>query len=113
MKRNAEAAGFEVRIINDKNYHEYLSSKILELINTTIINAKMQIKSQTKSDIYRLALLSSHGGVYLDASYVFMEDFSWIINIAGEHSSYIFNRYGRVPKVLMQFHPIYGGKFDW
>jgi len=73
----------------------------------------MKISAQTKSDLYRLALIHTHGGVYLDASYIFVENFSWITNIAGEHSKFIFNKFGNLPKVLMQFNPIYGGEFNW
>jgi mannosyltransferase OCH1-like enzyme len=49
---------------------------------------------QTRSDLYRLALLHAHGGVYIDASTIITDNFSWIENIARFPSQFIFNRYG-------------------
>ena len=46
-----------------------------------IKNAKIPIYAQTKSDLFRLALLARHGGIYMDASYCLMENLDWLINI--------------------------------
>lgn len=73
----------------------------------------MDTYPQTKSDIYRLALLAKHGGIYLDASYLALENFDWLINIGRYPSEFIFNRYGELPKVFMLFHPHYGSPFSW
>jgi len=86
---------------------------VYDLIDDAIDNSNIPILPQTKSDLYRLGLMSIYGGVYLDSSFIFLDDFNWLIDIAGEDSSYFFNRFGTLPKVVMQFHPIYGGVFDW
>jgi len=111
--KNAKAAGYEVKEVNDANAHQFLPQPTLEKISNAIENAKMRIMPQTKSDFYRLALISTYGGVYLDSSYFFLEDFTWITEVSKEPTKYFFNRFGDVPKVLMQFHPIEGGPLDW
>jgi len=68
---------------------------------------------QTRSDLYRLALLHTHGGVYIDASTIIIDKFDWIINIAKFSSEYIFNRYGSLPDVLILWNQNFGGMFDW
>jgi hypothetical protein len=59
-----------------------------------------------KSDFIRLALIAKHGGVFMDVSYLWLEGFQWIVDIAKEPTHYIFNRYGETPKVLLQFHSL-------
>lgn len=49
----------------------------------------------------------------MDASYFSVQSLEWIINIANYPSQYIFNRYGKLPKVLMLFHPHFGQPFQW
>lgn len=73
----------------------------------------MNIRPQTKSDFYRLALVAQHGGVYLDATYYFVRNFSWITDIANYPADQIYNRFGVVPRNLMIFHPIEGAPFNW
>lgn len=113
IRKNAEAAGYNVEEVNDSNLEEYLPAEDLQRIYGTYKHAKMPIYEQTKSDFIRLALVSRYGGIYLDASYFFLEDLGWITDIAKEPTKYVFNRFGDVPRVLMQFHPIEGGLFDW
>jgi mannosyltransferase OCH1-like enzyme len=90
-----------------------LDNETLARIDYSLKNAKVTVYKQSKSDFVRLALIATHGGIYLDSSYVAITNFDWIINISQYPSQYIFNRFGKHPKVLMQFHPQYGGVFDW
>jgi len=85
----------------------------LQRIDSVIENAKMHIFTQTKSDIYRLALLYKYGGVYLDAATVAVQNFDWLVNIAKLPSQLVFNRFGDVPDVLMFWNQHYGGEFEW
>ena len=66
-----------------------------------------------KYDLYRLALVAKYGGVYMDASYILLQDLDWLVKIAQQPSSLIFNRYGTHPKVFLFFHPHYGSPFDF
>ena len=98
-----------MRLVNNKNVHLYLDNQTLERIENSLKNAKVTVFPQSKSDFVRLALIQAHGGVYLDSSYVAITNFDWLINIGRYPSEYIFNRFGKHPKVVMQFHPQYGG----
>jgi mannosyltransferase OCH1-like enzyme len=60
----------------------------------------------------RLALLIKHGGVYMDASFILLQDLEWLINIAAYPSQFIFNRYGDLPSVFIFYNPHYGSQFD-
>lgn len=73
----------------------------------------MKTFPQSKPDLIRLALLAQHGGIYFDVSYILLTNIDWIVNIGRFPTQYIFNRYSHLPKVLMHFHPQYGGVFDW
>lgn len=73
----------------------------------------MTIDKQTKSDFVRVALIAKHGGIYMDASYYWTESFKWILEVAKEPAHLFYNRFGEVPKVLMQFHCLEGAPFDW
>ncbi len=65
------------------------------------------------SDLYRLALLSKHGGLYLDSTYVLMESLDWLLNIGRYPSQNIFNRFGHLPKVVMLWYGQGASPFDW
>jgi mannosyltransferase OCH1-like enzyme len=64
-------------------------------------------------DLIRLALVAKYGGVYMDLSYIMLENFNWLINITKYPSNLIFNRYGKRPNNFMFFHPHYGSPFMW
>lgn len=53
----------------------------------------------------RIALLYKYGGVYIDTTFILVDNFDWILNIARYPSQYIYNRYGELPKILGTFHP--------
>ena len=90
-----------------------METATLEQIDSVIKNAKMHVFPQTKSDIYRLALLYKYGGVYLDAATIAVQSFDWLVDIAKLPSQLISNRYGEVPDVLMFWNPNFGGSFEW
>ena len=73
----------------------------------------LNIYPQSKADLIRLALLAKHGGIYMDASFMAIESFDWLVNIGKYPSQYIFNRFGSLPRVFMMFHPHYGSPFEW
>ena len=100
-----------MRLVNNKNLHLYLDNQTLERIEYSLKNAKVKVFPQSKSDFVRLALILAHGGIYFDSSFVAITNFDWLINISRYPSEYIFNRFGKHPKVVMQFHPQYGGVF--
>jgi mannosyltransferase OCH1-like enzyme len=93
MQQQAEAEGFTVNYVSDSNLHQFIDSNTLLKIENTIHSAKMIILPQTKSDFYRLALIAEHGGVYLDATYYFVRNFSWITHISEYPPNQIFNRF--------------------
>lgn len=66
----AELSGFKVIEVNMTNIDKYLDDITLKKIKFTIENAKLMTYPQTQGDLYRLALLIKHGGVYMDASYL-------------------------------------------
>ena len=73
----------------------------------------MQTFVQSKGDLVRLALLVEHGGVYFDVSYAPLTNLDWLVNIGKYPSHHIYNRYGHLPKVMMHYHPQWGGVFEW
>lgn len=84
---------------------------MLNKIQFTLKNAKVRTYPQSKSDFYRLALVAQHGGIYMDASYLLVENLDWLLNIGKYPTEYIFNRYGDLPNNLMFWHPHYGSPF--
>jgi hypothetical protein len=113
IKRYSKPSGFKVIEVNDTNLKLYLDSEVISQIETTISKAKIKTFKQTRSDLIRLALLIKHGGIYMDASYILLENLDWLVNIARYPSEYVFNRYGPLPKVLMFWHPHYGSPLEW
>ena len=111
MKRRAKQTGFQVRLVNDNNLNEFLDEKTIKRIQNSLNNAKVSVFPPSKSDFIRLALVSAHGGVYFDSSYVALTNFEWLVNIARYPSQFIYNRFGELPKVLVHFHPQWGGVF--
>ena len=77
-------------------------------IDNSVNGAKIEPHLQTKSNFYRLALLYYHGGIYLDATTLALENFDWVLKIGKFPSQYIVNRFEALPKVLMMWHPYFG-----
>lgn len=87
---------------------DYLDKSTLNSIESRLQFAKLELSKQLPSDLYRLAILHKHGGVYLDVSIVSLQNFDWIVNIGKYPSQYIFNRFGSNPNIFMVFHPFMG-----
>jgi hypothetical protein len=102
-----------VREVNNTNGNLYLDAETLKRIHETVANAKLRTYYTTLSDLYRLALISQHGGIYLDATFVFFEGFEWIVNIGRYPSQYVFNRFGHLPKVLLYWGVQDGSPVNW
>lgn len=83
------------------------------MISYHLGNAKVQIFVQSESDLYRLAVLKKYGGIYMDVSYVLIDDLSWLVDIQNYDSRFIFNRYGDLPTIFMLWHPDLGSPFTW
>jgi len=55
----------------------------------------MNVNKATISDLWRLALLIEHGGIYVDSTtFTIEESYDWLLNITRIPSHFIFNRYG-------------------
>jgi mannosyltransferase OCH1-like enzyme len=52
--------------VSSKNVNKYLDADVIQKVENAIKNAKMKTHDQTRSELYRLALLYKYGGVYLD-----------------------------------------------
>lgn len=113
LRRMGGLSGFKVNEVNLSNIHQYLSNETLERIDSAIRLAKLTTYPQSKPDLYRLALLAKFGGIYMDASYIALESFDWLLNIGRYPSEFIFNRYGALPRVFMMWHPHYGAPLKW
>lgn len=76
-------------------------------------NRKIKFKPQTRPDLIRLAIVYKHGGLYLDVSTIAVERLNWLLDIAKFPSHYIFNRYGKLPSVVMFWNPNNAGFLEW
>jgi hypothetical protein len=103
-------SGFTYHEVTKANLHEYLDNETIEQINKTYHNSPHKKFEQIFSDFVRLALLAKHGGVYMDASFVLLQNLDWLVNITNYPQKYVYNRYGQQPKVLMFFNAQYGGR---
>jgi hypothetical protein len=68
----------EVRLLDQKNVGQYINADFLERDDITLSH---------KSDIVRLELLSAYGGIWLDATCIFNESFSWVYQAFDQHAS--------------------------
>lgn len=99
--------------VNKTNLKDYIGLTVIERIDEALyFNNRGSKFDQTYSDLVRLALLIKHGGVYMDAAFMLLQDLSWLSNIAAYPSQYVFNRYGELPEVFMFFNPQYGSQYD-
>lgn len=66
-----------------------------------------------RPDLWRIAIVAKHGGVYFDSTFVLLKDLDWLIDIARWPTQYIYNRYGKLPRAVFSFHPWFGNSADW
>jgi hypothetical protein len=82
---------------------------IIKKVNKLIVGDKEQYRSL----IFRLAILSKHGGVALLPDTMLTEDFGWLVNIGGMDRRMIFNRHGDSPKVLLSVDTLRTPAVNW
>ena len=114
MRRKASASGFELTVVSTENVQELIGKETHDRIEEALRNK--QIKADNiylRSDLWRIALVARHGGVYFDSTFVLLEDLDWLVDIAFFPPELIFNRYGNLPRVLFSFHPWYGNPANW
>jgi hypothetical protein len=68
----------EIRLLDARNLSSYIDAAFLSRDDITLSH---------KSDIIRLELLAAYGGIWLDATCIFNEDFSWAHTASAENSS--------------------------
>lgn len=106
MQSNAKInkqAGIEVLVVNSKVISLYLSKDVLNDVTDKFRNSRFSYSQPLKDYTLMLCLLASQGGVYIDSSYLLMEDLQWIYNIHQVNPRLLVNRMGETPKMLM-FH---------
>ena len=113
MREKAEQSGFKLHIVDLKNMHQYLDENTIKRIDYAVKNAAIKTHDTTKTNLMRIALVVKHGGIYMDSTFILLDNLDWLVNIAREPSQYIYNRYGKLPRLLMTFHPWYGNPADW
>jgi hypothetical protein len=59
--------------VGNDNIKNYVSKETLERVNYAVEHASFKVFKQTISDIWRLALLYEHGGIYVDSTTFTME----------------------------------------
>ncbi|MGV4415010.1 glycosyltransferase family 32 protein [Chryseobacterium sp. T1] len=67
---------YEIIILNNKNLHQYLPN---------IIASREDLPIANYSDIIRLDLLRTHGGIWMDASILITQDFSWLDTVKSSY----------------------------
>ena len=83
IEKYAAPSGFRVIEVNNTNLKSYIGLSEIERIEETLyFNNRGSKYDQTYSDLVRLALLKEHGGVYMDASFILLQDLSWLLDIA-------------------------------
>lgn len=99
---NVNAAPFVVRkSIESWKYHNAPSWKIVILhrnnlhkyMDTSLINSKKSMSTQAKSDVIRLSLLATHGGVWADATMLCFEPLdNWVWSVLPPKGFFMFSR---------------------
>ena len=69
---------FSVRLLNEQNYKEFVSDK--EVISVM----ESKLNHNYKSDLLRLYLVYTYGGIYIDSSILPFQSFEWIIHLMNE-----------------------------
>ena len=95
------------------NIQDYIGQGTRSRIDEVLLNKTGLAFRSTPSQLYRLALLAEHGGVFLESGSFTERDLSWVWEIARAPSQLIYNRYGGLPRVLAFFHPLRGGSDQW
>ena len=66
LRKSAENSGLEFHIVTQDNIKEYLSQETQQKIEYATSHATLDVTKQLLSDLWRLAFLKEHGGIYAD-----------------------------------------------
>lgn len=61
----------------------------------------MRTYPANRADLIRLFILQEHGGVWIDANSILLEDMSWITNLPS--NPYVINKFGSAPQAFVFF----------
>lgn len=111
--RKALQSGVNATLITNNNIKDYLDQDILKKIQYAVSHPAFKVYPPLKSNLMRIALVYKHGGIYVDASVIFVENFDWLFFISRVPSNYIWNRFGALPKILLSFHPWFRYPAQW
>ena len=112
FQRYAVEEGYRLNFVSEDTISQHLDKDVLEQIGANMRGMK-KVSPTTASDMYRLALLIKHGGIYFDMASLLAEDVGWVRRIAQFPSQLVHNRYGPNPKVLLTTHPLLGSPGKW
>lgn len=76
---------YNIYYVNDNNVESFITDK--EVLD--ILSNKNILKAQ-KSDLIRLYLLYTYGGIYVDASVIVLHSFDWIYKIDDDDSLFVY-----------------------
>lgn len=104
----ANQSNFELNVLTQDNLHKYVQASMLSKINNWKKTSNLNLFSVSDQSVWlelvKLAVLSQHGGVWLDLPIFPLGNFDWLINIHDNLA--VKNRVGRLPKVLLFYHGI-------
>ena len=67
---------YKINVLNQNNKHKFVKDPtVLKHLNNP------RLKENYKSDLLRMYLISTYGGIYLDSSIVLFESLDWIYNL--------------------------------
>lgn len=101
---NKLCPNYEINLLTTSNYKKYVA-------DTRIINImdNPQIAINHKSDLIRLYLIYTYGGIYLDASIILLQSLDWIYYI--DNSKYDIIMYRNMQHTTTPDKPVYESWF--
>jgi hypothetical protein len=86
------------------NLKDYLDDDVIERINRLVRNSKHSDIIDLSRKLAKLAILYRYGGVFLEKSFL-LGDLNWLLNIGQLPSNQVTNRFGYLPKMLLNYRP--------
>jgi hypothetical protein len=100
MRHYAEISGWEFRFVTLSNLTDFLTEESQEKMKRiTDQFEEHNIGVQQTVDIYRIFLLYDNGGMWVDATTLFVRDFGWVEEIADYKLAY--NKVSEVPEMIV------------
>jgi mannosyltransferase OCH1-like enzyme len=90
-------SGWEFRFITPSNLTNFMSEESKASMKK--LTEGKNIPLPNLSDVYRTFLLYEHGGMWLDASTLFVRDLGWVEGIAD--NKLVYNKVSEVPEMIM------------